>query len=38
MPTHVLGLQLLVVFEAPTHQFKTSQAFIRYLPGLHFPA
>ena len=38
MHTHVLGLELLVVLEAPTNQSQTSQDFVRYLLGLHFPA
>ena len=36
MHTHVLGLELLVVFEIPTHQSQTSQAFVGYLLSLYF--
>ena len=38
MPTHVLGLELLVVFEVPTHQSQISQASVGYILGLYFPA
>ena len=35
MHTHILGLKLLVVFEVPTHQSWTSQAFVGY-PLSHY--
>ena len=38
MHTHVLSLEILVVFEDPIHQSMTSQAFVRYFPGLSFLA
>ena len=36
--THILGLELLVVLEDPSHQSQTSQAFVGYLLSLYFPA
>ena len=34
---HVLGLELLVIFEDPSHQSQTSQASTGYLMGLYCP-
>ena len=36
--THILGLGLLVAIEVPTHQSRTSQAFVKYPLCHHFPA